>query len=210
MSVHVSWKLQNRIILVTFSGEISLADYASAAHSLRTTLQTTPEENTIHYILHFKADATYKKDALRLKSMTDFFRANLLHGWLVIVQDKTSPIMTFLSSTAAQIVRAQFRSITTLPEADIFLRHVDRTLLNDPADTFPVVLSSPALPATKTPEAVTVEDPIVTAITIYVPQVNASEIETQEMRSLQRQELETQELPQTTITPSSEDDVHSV
>ena len=98
-------------------------------------------EVRVHCVLHFRADVEYARELNRLKIVTNFARNNPLRGWLVVVQEQANPVMVFLSSTAAQITRAQFRIIKTLDEADIFLHHVDRTLSHRDPAVIPVAVA---------------------------------------------------------------------
>lgn len=129
----IYWKVPERIMVMQFSGELSFVEFKTSILKAQATLEPMagPEKPQIHVINDLTRTSTSTSQWMEFSQVNRFVKslpAQLITGWLVIVDSHPNPMMTFITSVVSQITKVRFRVLGSMDEALEFLTSVDNTL----------------------------------------------------------------------------------
>lgn len=117
----VRWLVQGRVILVQFSGVLSLQD----VHEMNAKAAVLMQQALPPHV-HVIADGTrvteFDKDLISIRTMHGALAKHPLVNWHIIVDPKPNPAMKFIGSTVFNLLGARMRVMTSIDEAMAFLQ----------------------------------------------------------------------------------------
>jgi hypothetical protein len=126
MPIVNQWFLEKRVLLSTFSGELSLADLTRSTEEIRAAIDQSEGQ-----FLHCIGDlGGLTKIPTNLKAVTDATQGAMRHphfGWM-IVYNMPNQVIKFFGDIATRFFQVRYRVLDTQHEALDFLNQVDSTL----------------------------------------------------------------------------------
>ena len=126
MPITNEWFLEKRVLLTTFSGELSVAELTASTEEIRAAIDQSEGQ-----FLHCLGDlGGVTKIPSNLKAITDATEGAMRHphfGWM-IVYDMPNPVIKFFGDIATRFFQVRYRVLDTQVEALEFLNSVDSTL----------------------------------------------------------------------------------
>ncbi len=132
MAYHVSWLLENRIILIRYQGTVTLKDlesYLTETAHMRDQANAALGSNGP--LVHTITDASsMEKNAISLPEALQATRLTVTSqqrvGWSVYIS--AGVIDRFFSTAGHQLAGVRYRAVDSIEEAVAFLKSVDDTL----------------------------------------------------------------------------------
>lgn len=131
-----SWLIENRVILSTFSGEVSLEDLQ--AHDLDMLKHIEAGEAPVHVVCDITAMVRYPSN---IAAITRSARQHLTHpnmGWF-IATGMQNPFLSFIADIVANTsyLKLKLKKAHTIEEALDMLQQVDTRLASSSINTSP-------------------------------------------------------------------------
>ena len=128
MPQQTSWIIENHLVQMKYTGDISVEDLVEGSTQLKANLESS-DAPLVHVLVDVLEMTSFPK---RVQEITPIVREAMSHpryGWLVLVGFK-NPFVSSLAFLVSQIFRSRYRAFKTYDEAMHFLEQVDPELMH--------------------------------------------------------------------------------
>lgn len=128
MAAKTTWYQENRVVLVTVQGELTLDDMARVdAEVIECIRQGSAVTPLVHLLVDMRAMNKMPINLAQVQRTLTHLKEPAL-GWSVMIG--MSPVMRFIASTVIQMAGARFRIVPTFEEGVAFLISQDETIID--------------------------------------------------------------------------------
>ncbi len=131
MSHRSYWYIPGRILLVEYSGVVTIDDLRASLDTMRQLGKTEAKPPYLHIIGDSSPRTTLDKSLFSLKSLaavTDLQEDKSMFGWTIHVDPSPNTTINFLLNSVAQIIKSRFRTFPAMESCLSFLNEMDATL----------------------------------------------------------------------------------
>lgn len=129
MPVDVTWLQDNKVILIRFSGDVTVEDVGTANRQASPMIKVgTP---LVHEIVDLSRLSSFPRNIQEMKQAIEFTEHDGQLGWTVVVA--TSKLLRFLSNMLVHLFHGRFAFVGTMKEALEFLAERDLQVYPAPA-----------------------------------------------------------------------------
>jgi hypothetical protein len=123
-----SWLVEGRVLLIESSGVSGVADWRTIQQVAYDAIETAGKPPQVHIIHQVLDHAAISNQSYRVAEVRSSIRQHPLIGWVIIVTEQPDPILRFIATIVAQILRQQFRIVPNMTDALELLKRLDASI----------------------------------------------------------------------------------
>lgn len=124
----VYWQIAGRVLVVEFTGVITIDDVRKSNQRIRNLVESDGKAAMVHVISDARTRTDIHKELRSLKNFKEASQTSDDTGWLIVVDPNPDIVLRFVVNTLSQLTSQRFRVMTSFDDATNFLYEMDATL----------------------------------------------------------------------------------
>jgi hypothetical protein len=128
MLYQTSWLVDGRVLLIESSGVTGVQDWHTIQEVAYDAIEAAGKPPQVHIVHKVIDHAAVSNQSYRVAEIRSTIRQHSLIGWVIIVTEQPDPILRFIATIVAQILRQRFRIVPDMTEALDLLKRFDASI----------------------------------------------------------------------------------